>query len=1259
MRESDNTMCDSAKQVLVAGFYGFGNTGDEAILAAILADLREKYPGVECTVVSANPEETKRVHDVRAVNWARLHEILAAVKDADLVILGGGGLFHDYWGIPLEDILLPEHIERSMQNGYTGLALYAGLIGKPLMLYAVGVGPLLTAYGRKATRMVGRIAQVITTRDQPSADLLVEIGVSQEKIRVTADPAFALPPNKVLASTYWEHIASGKGPRLVINLRPWDFAGPAIRWVQQVALALQQFHEKFGGTFVFVPFHTQDLDVGHMLQSALSDLSKLHILPPIANPAVISGILSQADLVLGMRYHSAVFAIRGCVPLLVLAYDPKVAHVMQQVHLDEFVVPLEGADREAIARKLEAAWTRRAEWRNTLAERALALEALAHQNAEVAVRLLKRGKTAHIKVEPEFLHTLTSRLAWELAQRSTYFEVTLQRLRTDYAQLMQQKRELEAREAELIDHLHALRVELDAIKQSRGWKIVEGLWRCRLKLFPPGSIQFTLARSILDVAVGVYQRVRRFPKQIRQLVTSFLRRHVPQRVKHVYHEFVDERTFPDRHRVILFTRDDVLSSYQPQEDLGTVSEGTRVPVSLITTVLNEEENVAEWMRSLLNQTLYPDEVVIVDGGSSDRTLDLLAEMSKDAPFEVNIIEAPGTTIAQGRNIAIAAARHEIVACTDLGGILAPHWLHDLMYPFTVHPEIDVSCGFYEALVRTDRERILADFFVPQLEQVDPQSFLPSGRSMAMRKQVWAKVGGYPEWLTDAGEDTLFDIVLRSQPSVWAFVPSAIVYWHAPRTLRQLWRTVYRYARGDGETGLLSALYLTKLKKVLRYGGGLALLLVGGLGVGLLWGIKAVGLLAAFLLGTIAWGIWKDARKSDGGFSGKLYRLAATQVFILAQLIGFISGVRNRPRVRERQTTMFRRTLETILDTHKDRKGVVIYPPTHDWGFMFQRPQQMMRAFARAGYLVFYMTNNERVDAVVGFHEVEERLYLTHVPWSVLTTIESPILYIGSPWHSRVPEHFSRPVVIYDHYDDLDVSSARLEDHQKLLSSAQVVVTTSERLYNRVREQRPDVVFAPNAVDYEFIARMRPAPTTPPPVDLEEILAAARPIIGYSGALAEWFDYQLLGDVARMRLELSFVLLGVDYDGTLHHSGILQIPNVYWLGLKRYEELFNYVWRFDVAIIPFKVNEITLATSPIKLFEYMACEKPVVTTPLPECEKVEEVLIASDAKTFSKKLDRALELALDPAFRSRLRRRAQMHTWDERVRRILSALEKLA
>ena len=164
------------------------------------------------------------------------------------------------------------------------------------------------------------------------------------------------------------------------------------------------------------------------------------------------------------------------------------------------------------------------------------------------------------------------------------------------------------------------------------------------------------------------------------------------------------------------------------------------------------------------------------------------------------------------------------------------------------------------------------------------------------------------------------------------------------------------------------------------------------------------------------------------------------------------------------------------------------------------------------------------------------------------------------------------------------------------------------------------------------------------------------MIGYYGALARWFDYPLVEAVATSRPDLVFILIGLDYDGSLKASGLLNLPNVHWLGLRNYSDLPRYLHSFDVAMIPFELNTITHATSPLKLFEYLAGGKPVVVTPMQESLRYEGVLVASNPGEFSRQLDRALELRSSPDYLALIDRVARENTWEVRARHILEALQ---
>lgn len=233
-------------------------------------------------------------------------------------------------------------------------------------------------------------------------------------------------------------------------------------------------------------------------------------------------------------------------------------------------------------------------------------------------------------------------------------------------------------------------------------------------------------------------------------------------------------------------------------------------VSLCLTVLNEAGSIDELMRSVVSQTRLPDEVVVVDGGSTDGTLEKL-ELYRNR-LNVRIFKEPGASISKGRNEAIRNAGGEIIAVTDAGVRLSPNWLAGLAAPIEAGTA-DVSAGFFRTDPRSLFETAMGATVLPFQRDINPESFLPSSRSIAFRKEVWSSVGGYPEWL-DYCEDLIFDLAYLSRYFRQAWVPEAIAHFRPRSSLKSFWLQYFRYARGDGKADLWrkrhAARYLTYL-----------------------------------------------------------------------------------------------------------------------------------------------------------------------------------------------------------------------------------------------------------------------------------------------------------------------------------------------------------------------------------------------------------------------------------------------------------------
>jgi len=309
--------------------------------------------------------------------------------------------------------------------------------------------------------------------------------------------------------------------------------------------------------------------------------------------------------------------------------------------------------------------------------------------------------------------------------------------------------------------------------------------------------------------------------------------------------------------------------------------------SFITTILNEEKTIISLLISLAKQTQKPDEIVIVDGGSEDKTIVKIKAFQKKHPqIKIRLFFKKGANRSQGRNLAIKKAKNEIIAISDAGCTLSSHWLEKITKPLQ-NPQVNVVTGFYQPQTQNVFQKCLSCYTCPDIYHFRQEKFLPSSRSIAFQKSAWKKVGGYPKKLNYC-EDLVFAQKLKKKGLKFQLAPQAIVYWPQRKNFQQAFKQFYHYAFGDGQV-FFSPFQSHSLKIALifgRYSIGF---------IFLFWGfIHRVAwlILTALVLAYFLWAILKNYRyikKWPALFLLPLLQITADTAIIL----GTVKGIAKR------------------------------------------------------------------------------------------------------------------------------------------------------------------------------------------------------------------------------------------------------------------------------------------------------------------------------------------------------------------------------
>lgn len=361
--------------LLISGYYGFDNSGDDAILKAMIKDIKSRDEKLNIKVLSNNPIRTKEIYNVESVNRFNYREVIHAMRETDLFISGGGSLLQDVTST------------RSILY-YLSLMVLALILRKPIMVYANGIGPINRKFNRVLTRFILNKVKIITLRDEGSKEYIRELNVRNKNVHVTADPVFTLEAaddNRINEIFKVESIPTDK-KMIGVAIRHWK---DDEKLIKAVAETVERISEDYNVNVVLVPMHyPEDLKISNSLRD-LVKTENCYVLQNKYPVEEIMGIIKGMDIIIGMRLHTLIYAATQEVPMVGLVYDPKIEGFLKEMDISSWI-KVDSMDDSNLYKLFQETWNNKVELRKSISIKHEKFRELARMNIDKVFEYLGR-----------------------------------------------------------------------------------------------------------------------------------------------------------------------------------------------------------------------------------------------------------------------------------------------------------------------------------------------------------------------------------------------------------------------------------------------------------------------------------------------------------------------------------------------------------------------------------------------------------------------------------------------------------------------------------------------------------------------------------------------------------------------------------------------------------------------------------------------------------------------------------------------------